>query len=306
MKQTTLTTWLLKLPFKFAIISLALILLLSFLYPFIGNFFHPESQTLPVGSLFALIAASILASIYFAIRKAPKIKMDTPSFITIHTAQVLLMFLLFSVSTYLLLSNQQNLLFRLMLMESKISGATSILILLLSVYFLYMLGLEIFNIYVKVRCMQRFNIPAWKIILSIPFGFSALWVPGYLSNATNTKKPSQGIKSKWYTKLIKWTTKTQLNTISMFVFITVLSSFFAGLNAALLTFSFALLFGIWTLQTGTKQFEKNMAKKYSSVAVIVNIVLVVIFAYTYIFIPQTQSNVQINITETEVISTQGQ
>ncbi|MFQ6729819.1 MAG: hypothetical protein ACLRFK_02070, partial [Alphaproteobacteria bacterium] len=126
MKQTTLTTWLLKLPFKFAIISLALILLLSFLYPFIGKFFHPESQTLPIDSLFALIAASILASIYFAIRKAPKIKMDTPSFITIHTAQVLLMFLLFSVSTYLLLSNQQNLLFRLMLMESKISGATSI------------------------------------------------------------------------------------------------------------------------------------------------------------------------------------
>ena len=261
MKQTTLTTWLLKLPFKFAVISFLLILLLSFLYPFAGQLFLAESQPLPMEPLFIFIVASVLTGAYLTIKKAPRIKLDTQSFITIHTAQTLLMFLLFSASTYLLLSNQQNILFKLMVVESKISGISSILIPTIALCFLYLLGIEIFNIYVKIRCMQRFNISAWKIILSVPFGFSALWIPGYLLNTTKAKKTSTDIKSKWYAKLINWTTKTQLNTISMFVFITVLSSFFAGLNAALLTFSFALLFGIWTLQIGTKKFEKNMAKK---------------------------------------------
>lgn len=306
MKQTTLTTWLLKLPFKFAIISFAFILLLSFIYPFAGQLFFDETQTLPIEPLFAFIIISIIAGTYFSVKKAPRIKMDTPSFITIHTAQTLLIFLLFSVSTYLLFSNQQKLLFKLMVIESKTSDFASILIPAIAFYFLYLVGIEIFNIYVKFRCIHRFNIPTWKIILSIPFGFSALWIPGYLLNTTTTKKNSTEIKSKWYTKLINWTTKTQLNTISMFVFITVLSSFFAGLNAVLLTFSFALLFGIWVLQVGAKKFEKNIAKKYSSVAAIINIVLITLFIFAYIFAPKTQQNVQINISDIEVISTQGQ
>ena len=186
------------------------------------------------------------------------------------------------------------------------SGLSTILIPAIALYFLYLVGIEIFNIYVKIRRIQDFNIPTWKIILSIPFGFSALWVPGYLLKTTKQKKVAQEIKSKWYAKLISWTTKTQLNTISMFVFITVLSSFFAGLNAVLLTFSFALLFGIWALQIGTKQFEKNIAKKYYSVAVIINIALIILFICTYIFAPKTQQNIQINISDIEVTSTQGQ
>ena len=305
MKQTTLNTWLFKLPFKFAIISFALILLLSFLYPFVGQLFFDETHALPMKPLFIFMIISILTGIYFSVKKAPRIKMDTSSFITIHTAQTLLIFLLFSASTYLLLSNQQNILFNLMVSESA-SGLSTILIPAIALYFLYLVGIEIFNIYVKIRRIQDFNIQTWKIILSIPFGFSALWVPGYLLNTTKPKKVAQEIKSKWYAKLVSWTTKTQLNTISMFVFITVLSSFFAGLNAVLLTFSFALLFGIWALQIGTKQFEKNMAKKYSSVAVIINIALIILFICTYIFAPKTQQNIQINISDIEVTSTQGQ
>ena len=194
----------------------------------------------------------------------------------------------------------------MMIMESKFSGTTPILILLLAISFLYMLGVEIFNIYAKIRCMQNFNIPSWKILLSIPFGFSALWVPGYLVNTKKAKKPSQEIHAKWYAKLINWTVKNRLNTISMFVFITILTSFFAGLSAILLTFSFALMFGIWNLQVGAQQFEKNMAKKYSSVAVIINIALIILFIFTYILVPKTQQNIQINISDTEVVSTQGQ
>ena len=306
MKQTTLTTWLLKLPLRFSIISLALIFLSSFLYPLIGELFYSSDQTLPSTPLFIIIFIGIFVAMYLSIKKAPKFIMDNKSFITIHTAQTLLMFLLVSASTYILLSNQQNILIKLALMESQLSGTTPIFIVLLATTLFYILGIEIFNIYVKIRCMQHFNIPNWKIILSIPFGFSALWIPGYLSNTKNTKKPSQGIKSKWYTKLINWTTKTQLNTISMFVFITVLSSFFTGFNSMLLTFSFALLFGIWVLQVGTQKFEKNMAKKYSSVAVIINIALIILFICTYIFAPKTQQNIQINISDIEVTSTQGQ
>ena len=305
MKQTTLTTWLLKLPLKFAILSFISILLISFLYPFIVGLLS-GSQQISTGTMFAIIIVGILTGTYFSVKKAPRIKMDSMSFITIHTAQTLFMFLLFCLSTYLLISSHQNLLFNMMIMESKFSGTTPILILLLAISFLYMLGVEIFNIYAKIRCMQNFNIPSWKILLSIPFGFSALWVPGYLINTKKAKKPSQEIHAKWYAKLINWTVKNRLNTISMFVFITILTSFFAGLSAILLTFSFALMFGIWNLQVGAQQFEKNMAKKYSSVAVIINIALIILFICTYIFAPKTQQNIQINISDTEVVSTQGQ
>ena len=232
--------------------------------------------------------------------------MDNTSFITIHTAQTLLMFLLFSVSTYILIFNRQNILFELMVMESQISGATSIFILLLATSLFYMLGIEVFNIYIKIRCMQNFNIPKWKIILSIPFGFSALWIPGYLLNKKDNKKPSQTIKSNWYAKLINWTTKAPLNRISMFVFITILSAFFSGFNAMLLMFSFALLFGIWVLQIGTKQFEKNMQKKYSSVAIIINIALIIMFAFSYFSSSKIPHNIQINISDIKTTSAQGQ
>jgi hypothetical protein len=154
--------------------------------------------------------------------------------------------------------------------------------------------------------MQRFNIPTWKIILSIPFGFSALWVPGYLLNTKQIKNPSQKINSKWYNRVINWTTSNQLNTISMFVFITIISSFFAGLNAMLLTFIFALIFGIWVLQIGAKTFEKNIAKKYSSVAIITNIALIIIFSCFYIFAPQPSQNIQISVSDIEITSTPGQ
>ena len=90
MKQTTLNTWLFKLPFKFAIISFALILLLSFLYPFVGQLFFDETHALPMKPLFIFMIISILTGIYFSVKKAPRIKMDTSSFITIHTAQTLL------------------------------------------------------------------------------------------------------------------------------------------------------------------------------------------------------------------------
>ena len=305
MKQTTLTTWLVKLPVRFALISMGLILLLSLLYPAIGGLFYP-ADALPFTPVLVFIGLGILVGAYLTIRKAPAIQMDNTSFITIHTAQTMLLFLLFSVSTYLFISHQQYILYQALLLNAKFSGTTTILISLIATYFMYILGIEIFNIYVKFRCMQRFNIPTWKIILSIPFGFSALWVPGYLLNTKQIKNPSQKINSKWYNRIINWTTSNQLNTISMFVFITIISSFFAGLNAMLLTFIFALIFGIWVLQIGAKTFEKNIAKKYSSVAIITNIALIIIFSCFYIFAPQPSQNIQISVSDTEITSTPGQ
>jgi hypothetical protein len=166
-----------------------------------------------------------------------------------------------------------------------------------------MTGLYITNLYAKILRIQQFQIPLWKIILSIPFGFSALWIPGYLLSTKPEKNISLPIKHKWYSKLIKWTISDNINTISMFVFITALSGFFIGFEPMLLTFTLTLIFGIWTLKIGSKKFEYKIKNKYSTVAVIINIIFITIFAMMYT--TSKPSNIQINITDTQ-ITTQGQ
>ena len=74
----------------------------------------------------------------------------------------------------------------------------------------------------------------------------------------------------------------------------------------LLTFSLALIFGIWALQSGTKPFIKNIAGKYANAAVIFNAILVILFIGFYAFMPTTTQDVQLTISDTEIIETQQQ
>ena len=302
-KTSKLSTWLLWGPLKFSLISLTLMILIMVAYSLIAGIFSQDTQPIHHTPIFASLIISFVISIYILARKLPKIKMDRTSFISIHNAQTILSFFLFSFSTYLLLSHQQEIMFKLIELDSKYSGSLLFILILLSLYLLYMTGLYITNLYAKILRIQQFQIPLWKIILSIPFGFSALWIPGYLLSTKPEKNISLPIKSKWYSKLIKWTISDNINTISMFVFITALSGFFIGFTPMLLTFTFTLIFGIWTLKIGSKKFEYKIKNKYSTVAVIINIIFITIFAMMYT--TSKPSNIQINITDTQ-ITTQGQ
>ena len=303
MKKTpTLLTWTIWTPLKFALISFAIITMLSLIYSVIHNIVFSNTPQMP-SVVLGLTAIGFIAGVYLSIRKLPHIKMDRPSFIAIHNAQVLWLFILFAISTYLLLSNQQEIMYGLMMYNGANSGKFLLLIILIALYYLFLFGLAIINFYVKIRRIQQFNIPTWKIVCSFPFGFGMLWTPGYLLETKHEKNPSQPIKSKWYSRITNWALGNQINTISMFVFITVLSGFFLGFTPILLTFTLALIFGLWSLQIGTKKFIKNMHQGYATTAVVINIIMIIVFSCVYAFAPK--QNIELTISETQIITTQG-
>ena len=298
-KTTTLLTWLLKTPFKFALISFITSILAVIIFSLIFS-----NNTTSATPLYILLTIAFAISTYFTVRSLPKIKMDRPSFVAIHSAQTLLGFLLFTTLIYILTHNQQTLMFRLMTFDSSHPNIFMFIVVLISLYLLFLLGTAVVNFYIKICRIQQFNIPTWKIIFSFPFGFSMLWVPGYLLDTKPVKTPSQEIKSKTYSKIINWVLTNNINTVFAFIFITLLSGFFVGMAPMLLTFILAIIFGLWSTQTGAKKFEKQMNKTYSTIAVIINIAMIIAISCFYLFAPQP--NVHINISDTTIITTQGQ
>lgn len=304
MKKTpSITTWLLWTPLKFAFLSFISIFTISFLYTWISEqiVFDKYTNTAPI---LTLITISIICCIYYVIKKIPKITMDQKSFVAIHNAQTILSFLLFTMSGYLLFTNQQYLIYSITTGTTSEPGTILTLMTLFSIFLLYTLGLTLINLYVKFKRIQELKIPTWKIICSIPFGFFALWLPGYLTQTNKSHTPGQQIKSKWYNRINTWITSNRANTIATFIFITALSGFYIGFSTTLLTFSMALIYGIWTLKIGAKKISDRIPGAYSTTAVIINITLIIVLSMAYIFMPQSQ-NIEITINETTTQTTQG-
>ena len=296
MKKTpTLFTWLFSAPFKFSLMAFAASILTIFIYSAIIS-----KNTVSNIPLFLLISLATIICIYFMVRKLPRIKMDQPSFIAIHNAQTILLFCMFAASTFLLTHYQHSLL----ILSTTNPTAFLCVVTCIALYLLFLMCTSIINFYVKICRIQQFNIPAWKILLSWPFGFGMLWTPGYLLKTKTPKKPSQEIQSNIYSKITNWTLASSTNTIAMFVFTILVSSFFVGMAPMLLTFSMALIFGLWVKSTGTKKFEKQMPKTYSTFAIIVNFAMIIAISCFYVFAPAP--NISISISDTSVISTQGQ
>ena len=66
-----------------------------------------------------------------------------------------------------------------------------------------------------------------------------------------------------------------------------------------------MLFGIWIMQIGKKNFIKQIPGKYSSAAVIINIALIIILSTIFALAPQRPANIQINISDITTTETTG-
>ena len=253
-----------------------------------------------------LLALGFICSIALQINSLPRAKMDQLSFISIHNTQTVLLSGLFITSSYLLARYAQQIMFYLFMLETRLSATFIITLTASLLFYLYLLGLAIANIYAKFRRIREFNVPTWKIICSMPFGFAALWTPGYIIKSTATKATAFTPKSKWMQRATNWICLRPANTIATFIAITTLSGFFFGFNAVLLTFSLTLIFGIWALQRGTKSFIQDMPRKYATASVIFNVALLAI-TIIYFAIPHTSDqDVQITISDTEITTIQQQ
>jgi fumarate reductase subunit C len=302
MKKTpTITSWLLWTPLKFATLSFVTMIAISFFYSWISSLAGiTQSDT----STIILISIGIIGCLYYTIKRFKNTSINQKSFIAIHNAQSILSFILFSITGFLLFTNQHYI-YATLAGSIQINPVTILVAtVLLSIYLLYTLGLILINLYIKIKRISEFKIPTWKIIFSMPFGFSALWLPGYLIKTKTSPDTTTIIKSKWYNKFIDWIIATPSNTIAAFVFITLLSGFYVGLSTALLTFSMALIYGIWSLKIGNKEFMKRIPKSYSTTAVVINIIIIIALGAIYTSRPTVQ-NFELNITETTTQPTQG-
>lgn len=285
-----ISTWTLWSPLKFATISFMLMISTAFIYSLIANAIY-GTTTSPT-PLIILLSLGFIGAVALQIRALPRQKMDRASFSTVHNLQTIILSVLFIISSYMIARYAQQIMFYLLILETRVSSTFILTLTASLLFYLYLLGLLFANMYAKFQRIREFKIPIWKIIFSIPFGFSALWTPGYILDYGTTTKPTYAPKSKWLSNATKWIVARPINTIATFVLITVLSGFFFGFNSILLTFALTLIFGIWTLQTGTKPFIKNMPGKYATTVVIFNIIMVIMTIGFFAFFPATTQDVQ--------------
>ena len=302
--NTKISTWTLWAPLKFSFLCFGLIFLSASINTFVlERLFAPNISH----SIFITLTTIVfIFSLIFLIKKLPIKKMDQRSFISLHIAQTLITTICFYTLTYFLIYNTQTFMIKMTLMATHSIGLFFITMLLFGLITLYISGVYFSNIYAKFRRIQDLNIPTWKIIFIIPFGFSALWIPGFLMKPDN-KQQTITSNNKTYNKFIDWVLTNTTNIVSVFIFITLLSTLLFGITPVLLTFIFALIYGIWTLQIGEKKFKQKISGQYSTVAMIINIVMILTIIVFSTFASHTSDSVTINISDTDEITqtTQG-
>lgn len=140
---------------------------------------------------------------------------------------------------------------------------------------LYILGITIIGLWACFLRARTMNIPLWKIICSIPFGFNMIWLPGYFISNDSDKKTIVTTNINWISRLTNWTFKSPTNAGFLFTVLIICTGLFNGTTTTLLTVSMALMFAIWLIQTGEKKFKKDIGNAYATTAVIINLAIVI-------------------------------
>ena len=297
-----LSIWTFWSPLKFALTTTLLLIVTMLIYGLGLNIIGIKTVP-PLTHLSALSCIVFIIGAALQIRALPHDKITQRSFIEIQNAQTVLTSRFFVFSWVLLIKFQHAIILHTISLSQTHPLLTIFLFLIFLLFYMYMIGILIANIYAKISRMHTMNIPMWKVCLSIPFGFTALWVPGYILHDTDKKSSTSISQSKWYTSMTNWIVARPTRTAVAFTIMT-LCWLYSGTKPVLLTFIFALICGIWAIQTTPKKFIKNIGSKYSTFAVIVNWAIILTLALYSTTVSHTTQNVEININETHEIITQ--
>ena len=288
----SLLSWLLLEPLKFAIISLIFI----FLFIFFMNLIYSDANNLTM-ILLTLIASICSAAIVFP--KLPNKNMTQHGFVALNNAQAIIMSTLFMVAVLLINKYQTIIVQKLWLLNIKFNPIVIILTILAGLFLLYLIGIFVINVYAKyIRCREM-KIAPWQIILSMPFGFSLLWIPGYLLKEENKSISAVSIHTKWYSNFTKKLINKPFYITLTFILITIYSGFFYGFNMVFLTLLSTTLFLIWFRITGLSKFRLQQRKLYSYIAIVLNVIIFV--SLITLFSQSIPRNETINIRDIEIV-----
>lgn len=276
MSQNTISTWTLKSPIKFALFTFGLQILVLGIFILGMDMIAPGTQ-ISKTAIMTFITLATIFGIAFQIRALPRDALNNKSFVSIHNAQMLVMLFFFFISFVPIAKYQLEIFMTMMHFSQQHPVLTVLLLSTMFIFSLYLLGVLTANIYAKFLRARTMGIPAWKIILTMPFAFCATWIPGYFLSSGDPKTTPVTIKSQWYNSLTDWILSRKRTTVLAFVGAILIAHFYMGSYSTLLSFSFALIFGIWILQIGTKKFLKNIDREYTNITIVLNIIMVITF-----------------------------
>lgn len=295
-KSQCLMSWILWRPLKFALTLLGLGIAVMIPYEIVSATIGGATALVTLGIL--SIAAIVFAT-YLLFHRLPHDNLDRYSFVALENAQAYVLALAVFVAM-LAIMQAQSFLISLAMMGTAGNVIFVMLAAVMFVAYAYLVGLSLANVYAKFRRGRAMNIPTWKIICSIPFGFNLIWIPGYiLPDEKAPKTPVIPIHASWYKKLTNWIVSRPSRTILAFAILTLFTGFMFGIQTIFWTCAAILLFAIWVSGVGAKRFCKNIGGTYATVAVVLNIIMILaISVITYRQISQISENVTITVTDT--------
>lgn len=254
-----------------------------------------------IGGRMAGILANILGIIAFLgattwlVRKLPAGNLDRRSFISINNAQTFITSIAFIVSTFIIFYNSQTIMLRLLLLESHSKSSFIAIIVAMAIFYLYLCGIFIGNLYAKYRRIRAMGVGMWKTLATAPFGFSMLWIPGYLMEEP-TPKTDTANNSGWYNRLTNWIMARPTHAAATLVLLIIMAGFTFGFNAILLTLGLGAIFALWCAIVGTDKMRKSLGGIYSTTAIIIN-VLMIIGIIGYVTIARQHHNARVETPE---------
>lgn len=267
-KNSSFKSWLLTRPALFAIISFAAMTIGSFLSSLITG-----GQSVTITSTVTII--TFLCSVVWFVRTLPAGNLDRRSFVAINNAQTIITSVVFVASMLYIMTNAQKLMARLFWMETHSTTSFVILLTVLALFYMYLCGIYIANLYAKYRRVRAMGVSMWKTLATAPFGFCMLWIPGYLMEDKSETSGKKDTQRGWYMRLTDWIIASPTRSATTLVILIMLSGFTFGYIAILVPLALAIVFAVWSAIIGTEKVRNQFSGIYSTTAIIINVVMIV-------------------------------
>ena len=269
-----LSSWIFWRPLKFAFVSFAFMVGVALLYGMTAAYvFH--ATVAPRMPLVILLTLAFTVAAIMMLRRLPNENLDRRSFVALNNAQTFVVSGLFIISTLVIVANAQQIMLLMMWMEANSNNTFLLVMIAMGLFYLYLAGLFMANVYAKFRRCRAMGIPAGKALCTLPFGFPLLWIPGYVLPEKATRNPALPLRAKWYARLTDWIMSGPVKTAVVLIALILFSGFFFGFNSILLTLSLAVIFAIWGRIVGMEKFRREIGGRYTSFAIIANVVVLV-------------------------------
>lgn len=272
--KSKLQSWLFNAPAKFAGLSFSLLISITVIYGFFRTMVYGDALMSPV-YVILIMSVVLIFTAYKLIKWLPKENLDRRSFVAVNNGLTVIYFTSFLLSTLFLITRAGAIVYYMMWLQYYSMFLFFVTMIAASLVYLYVLGLLIANIYAVYLRAMAMGIPKWKALLSFPFSFVLLWMPGYLLPEKTTDKAVISIKTKWFARFTDWVVAQPINAVLVFLFIMVFSAMFFNFYFAGLTLFFTIIFGLWVWIKGADGFRKSMGGAFATFTASLNIALII-------------------------------